>query len=150
MGSWITFMKRSMLCLGFVAVASVLVSGCATPLTNEQKGELMSYEAKGLEVKEKDPATGAALGILPGGGSFYTRNYGLGICNLLFWPLSVLWDPVSGYDGSEAINYYATKTSADNRLKKEISTLDDQLALGSISKEDYVHKKHQVEQQYMP
>ena len=34
---------------------------------------------------------------MPGGGSFYGREYGLGVVNLLFWPLSSLWDPVSGH-----------------------------------------------------
>ena len=69
---------------------------------------LENLEASGQAVKEKSPGVGVALGFLPGGGSFYTRRYGLGALNLLTWPLSILWDPINGYNGSQTINYYAT------------------------------------------
>src|ERR1022692_915926 len=98
-----------------VLLAVVTFSGCATMLTSEQKREYHDYQAKGLVVQEKSPGAGAALGILPGGGSFYARAYGWGVVNLLMWPISILWDPVSGYEGSVTINYYATKASVDSK-----------------------------------
>ncbi|MGH8505334.1 MAG: hypothetical protein ACRETM_05135 [Stenotrophobium sp.] len=135
--------------VGIVMVlAGILLGGCATPLNSVQKHELEVYQVKGLAVDEKDPGAGAALGILPGGGSFYTRNYGLGVVNLLLWPLSILWDPVSGYEGALSINYVVTKTTVDTKRDGELSDLDDQLTLGTISKEDYVRRKREIESHY--
>jgi hypothetical protein len=45
-------------------------------------------------IPEKNPKTAAALGILPGGGSFYVRSYGIGLVDLLLWPFSIIWDPL--------------------------------------------------------
>lgn len=56
-----------------VAVGLALaLQGCTTNLIEGQKQELATYKAKGLAVEEKNPATAAALGILPGAGYFYT------------------------------------------------------------------------------
>jgi hypothetical protein len=77
-----------------------------------------------MAVEEKSTGTAAGLGLLFGGGSFYTRNYGLGVVNLLFWPLSICWDPVSGTNGAENINYYATKEHVRQLKKKDIKVLD--------------------------
>lgn len=133
-----------------VALAASLLAGCATPLTSGQKQELRGYQGKGLVVEEKNPGAAAALGLLPGGGSFYTGNIGPGVINLLFWPLSVLWDPMSGYDGALATNYYATKSVVDKKKSKEISALEDELVTGQTSKEDYVRRKREVESRYSP
>ena len=92
-----------------VILIAVSLGGCATPLNSAQKREYQGYQARGIAIEEKNPGTGADLGLLPGGGSFYNREYGFGVVNLLFWPLSILWDPISGYDGSLSINYFATK-----------------------------------------
>lgn len=141
--------KSKLTVAGLILTAAVaLLSGCATPLNSAQKSELHAYQAKGLEVQEKTPQTGAVLGILPGCGSFYARQYGLGVVNLLVWPFSILWDPVSGYEGSQAINYYATKAAADKSLKKEMSLLDDKLTLGQITKEEYIKSKRELEAKY--
>jgi hypothetical protein len=135
---------------GSAAVAACLLTGCATPISMAQKQELRAYEAKGLVVEEKSPGAAAGLGLLPGGGSFYTRNYGLGIVNLLFWPLSILWDPVSGYNGAESINYYATKTSVQTTLQKETSSLERSLEEGSMTREQYLRQKRELEDKYAP
>lgn len=92
-----------------IAPILVLVSGCADGLNSQQTTELECYEARDLVAIEKSPGTGTAFGLLPGGGSFYDRSYGLGMVDLLLWPLSVLWDPVSGYDVSQRINYTVTR-----------------------------------------
>lgn len=131
-----------------VLAAAITLTGCATPLNMSQKQELRGYEAKGLVVQEKNPGAAAALGLLPGGGSFYTGNYGPGIINLLFWPLSILWDPISGYDGAQSANYYATKHTVEKKQKKEMSTLEDDFLAGRVSKEDYVAKKREIENRY--
>lgn len=105
--------------------------GCATGLSAQQKQEYQAYEAQGVVVQEKHPGVGAALGILPGGG---------GVVNFLMWPWSIMWDPVSGYEGSLAINYYATQANAP-RMANELSKLDDQLDVGLITKEQYSSQK---------
>ncbi|HEY0913935.1 MAG TPA: hypothetical protein VGE22_03600 [Solimonas sp.] len=128
----------------------VILSGCASSLNSMQKSELRGYEAKGLAVEEKAPGAGAALGILPGGGSFYVREYGYGIVNLLFWPLSILWDPVSGYQGSMALNYHATRASVSKAMNKELQVLEDQLALKQIDTEQYIMRKREIERRYSP
>lgn len=107
-----------------------------------------SWKAKGVLVEEKSPSTASALGILPGGGSFYTGNTGLGIVNLLCWPLSILWDPVSGSDGAKTINYNATKALLDKKMGVEIRELDDKLTTGTIKNDEYIRSKHSIEQRY--
>ena len=134
---------------GVVSVG-VILSGCASSLNSMQKSELRGYEAKGLAVEEKTPSTGAVLGILPGGGSFYAREYGYGIANLLLWPLSVLWDPVSGYQGSLALNYHATKASVGKAMGKEIQALEDEFTLKQIDTEQYIMRKREIERRYSP
>lgn len=135
---------RLVLALGLVAVCT----GCASSLNSHQKAELRHYEAQGLAVQEKNPGTGAALGLLPGGGSFYGREYGLGVVNLLFWPLSVLWDPVSGHDAAESINYTATKAHVSRLQQKEMDALDERLQTGQIDVAQYTLEKRKVDRKF--
>jgi uncharacterized protein YceK len=130
-----------------IFIAASTLSGCATMLTSEEKHEYQSYQARGIAVEVKNPAVGAMLGILPGGGSFYARAYGWGVVNFLLWPFSVIWDPVSGYEGSLAINYFATQDAAP-RMAKELGYLDDQLNVGLITKEQYVREKRLLKAKY--
>ena len=132
-----------------VAVSLLVIgtSGCATMLTSEEKQEYQSYQAQGIAVQVKNPAVGAVLGILPGCGSFYARAYGWGVVNLLMWPFSMIWDPVSGYEGSIAINYYATQAAAP-RMAKDLSYLDDQLNVGLITEQQYSRGKQQLVSKY--
>jgi len=88
------------------------------------------------------------LGILPGGGSFYVGEPGLGIANLLFWPLSILWDPISGYEGSKVINYDITKAHLRKKKEAEISLLDDKLTADEIDNKAYVLEKRKIEKRY--
>lgn len=126
----------------------MLFTGCASGLNSVQTSEYKTWEAKGLLVKDKDPGTAAALGILPGGGSFYTGNIGLGIVNLLMWPASILWDPISGSNGAKSDNYFATKTVVAKKQTAEISELDDKLRLKQINTEEYVMAKRNIEKKY--
>jgi len=124
--------------------------GCATPLTSGQSQELRAYQGKGLAVEEKNVSAAAALGLLPGGGSFYTRNYGIGVVNLLFWPASILWDPISGLNGAKSINYYATRASVNRHQQHDLDQLDDALMAGTLTKVEYVREKREVQDKYSP
>ncbi|HBZ96113.1 MULTISPECIES: hypothetical protein [unclassified Pseudomonas] len=126
----------------------VITTGCANGLNSVQKAELDSYEARGLAVQEKSPGTGAALGLLPGGGSFYGREYGYGVVNLLFWPLSILWDPISGYDASRAINYNVTKAHVAKLHERDLQELDNQLGSGQLDLAQYTLEKRKVDTRY--
>lgn len=130
--------------------ASILYTGCASKINSGQENELKSYKAKGLYVEEKSLGAAAALGILPGGGSFYTENYGLGIANLLLWPASVLWDPVSGYWGAESINYHATKQKVDIEKRNKLQSIERELEDGKIEKDKYIKQKREIEDSYNP
>lgn len=128
----------------------LFIAGCAAGLTKPQKQEYQAYKAKGLLVEEDNPGTAAALGILPGGGSFYTGNIGLGVVNLLFWPVSILWDPISGVNGAESNNYYATLASVNKQKQRELDDLTAEFELGAIQQKDYLVKKREVEKKYSP
>lgn len=142
-----SFKSSKTLALGLL-LSITLISGCATPLNSNQKQELRGYQAKGLAVEEKNPGAAAALGILPGFGSFYVREYGAGVVNLLLWPASVLWDPVSGYEGAQSINYYATKHRVEKLEDKEMARLEDKLMLDSIDNKKFVAEKREIEDKY--
>ncbi|MBX9762597.1 MAG: hypothetical protein K2Y24_06140 [Pseudomonadaceae bacterium] len=45
--------------------AMLLTTGCASGLNSAQTNEYRSIEANGLAVQEKNPTTGAVLGLLP-------------------------------------------------------------------------------------
>ena len=125
-----------------------LTAGCASGLNSQQKAELAYYEANNLEVREKNPGTGAALGLLPGGGSFYGRSYGYGVVNLLLWPVSIFWDPVSGYDAAQSINYQATRAHVDSQRRKAMDSLDAQLQSDEIDIKRYTLEKRKVDDKY--
>ncbi|MGO4998822.1 hypothetical protein [Oceanisphaera sp. W20_SRM_FM3] len=131
-----------------LALVTSLTTGCASGLNSVQKREYQAFKNDNVLVEEKNPSTGAALGILPGGGSFYAREPGLGIVNLLLWPISVLWDPISGYQGAMEINYDITKQKLQSDKRKEMSKLDDKLATGELNTTEYVMNKRKVEEKY--
>ena len=143
-------MLKKILMTSSIIGASILYTGCASKINSSQENELKSYEAKGLYVEEKSVGAAAALGILPGGGSFYTENYGVGVANLLFWPISVLWDPVSGYWGAQSINYYATKQKVDAEKRNKLQTIERALEDGKIEKDKYIKQKREIEDYYNP
>lgn len=128
--------------------ATALSAGCASGLNSFQEQEYAAMEAANVIVKEKDPTTGAVLGILPGGGSFYSRHPGLGIVNLLFWPLSILWDPVSGHDGAKVINYNVTKHKLKKDMQREMLVIDDRHTVGEIDATAYLKEKRKIEEKY--
>ena len=138
---------KSMKLIVLVFIA-MIVSSCATGLNSIQEREYQAFVHNDVLVKEKNPTTGALLGILPGFGSFYVREPGLGIVNLLTWPFSVLWDPVSGYGGSKSINYDITKYQLKKNKNKELRALDEELKLSEINNKQYLLKKRKIDQKY--
>lgn len=130
------------------AALIALTTGCATGLNSAQESELASYRARNLAVEEKRPGLAAGLGLLPGGGSFYGRAYGFGVVNLLFWPLSILWDPVSGHDAAEMINYQATKAHVATLKKHDMDELDAKLESDSIDLKRYTLDKRRIDEKY--
>lgn len=129
-------------------ISITVMTGCATGLNSVQQREYAAFEQDGVLIKEKNPSVGAALGILPGGGSFYAGEIGLGIVNLILWPFSVCWDPISGSNGSKVINYNLTKYHLKKKKKKEMDNLDDELILKQISNQEYIIKKRKIEEKY--
>jgi len=123
-------------------------SGCASGLNSLQKREYAAFENDGVLIEEKSPTLGVVLGILPGFGSFYVREPAPGIANLLLWPLSVLWDPISGYDGAMSINYDMTRHHLKKKKEKEVSALDDKLAIGDIDNTTYTLAKRKIDQKF--
>ncbi|MBD8121308.1 hypothetical protein IFT62_08795 [Pseudomonas lutea] len=130
------------------AALLALTAGCASGLNSVQESELAAYRANHLDVQEKSPGLAAGLGLLPGGGSFYGRAYGWGVVNLLLWPVSILWDPVSGYDAAESINYQASKAHVASLKRRDMDRLDSKLSSNEIDLKAYTLEKRKVEDMY--
>ncbi len=126
----------------------LLLFSCASPLTKKENKDLSQWKQSGFYVEEKKPSLGIGLGFLPGGGSFYGREYTYGVVNLLLWPASVLWDPISGYNAVKEINYTATKENVDYLKNKEERELEDMLQLGVIDRDNYIMKRRKINEKY--
>lgn len=134
--------------IAIILSTSIFITGCASGLTPIQEREYNEFKQQGVLVEEKNPSTGMAFGFLPGGGSFYAREPGLGVLNLLLWPLSILWDTTSGIDGSKSINYEITKHHIKKEKEKEIADLTEKLSSGDIDNKEYNIKKNKIESKY--
>ena len=145
---WTAAFSGKVVSFFIISIGLLFLFGCAAGLTYPQQRELECYKAKGLAVEEKDPGTAAALGLLPGGGSFYTRKYGLGVIGVLFYPLSITWEPVNGYQAAHTINYYATKESIRLATAKEMQKLDEQLEDKEISEREYILESRKIKAKY--
>jgi hypothetical protein len=126
------------------------LTSCVSGLNDNQVRKLSAIENQHPElmIKDKSEVIGGALGILPGGGSFYTRHYGTGVVNLLLWPISVLWDPINGVNGSKEINYYSTLSNVKRIKNKEIKKITDSYNLGKINDREFNLMKMDIESKY--
>ena len=124
------------------------VTGCAASLSTTENIKYEQWEHEKVLIEEKNPGLGAVLGILPGFGSFYAREPLYGVLNLLVWPVSVLWDPVSGYNGSRAINYNETFRLMAEKKEKEIQQLQIEKAATRMSDSTFLVKKMAIEDKY--
>ena len=128
-------------------LALALLTSC-THMNSTQKRELQEWQAKNLEVKEKDPTTAAVLNILPGFGDFYNGQIGLGVANLLLWPLSVAWAPFGGATGAQEVNYFATKAYVEELevKKKKLKNEVEVAFIGKqISREEFYLANKKIE-----
>jgi len=137
------FMKKIILSLIFVTI-----SGCVGGLDSRQKREYAAFQNDGVLIEEKNPTLGTLLGILPGFGSFYVREPGHGLTNLLLWPLSVLWEPVNGYNGAMAINYDMTKYQLKKAKEEELLILENKYSTGEMNNSEYFFESKRIEQKY--
>jgi hypothetical protein len=117
-------------------VVVVLACGC-TPMSYQQKTNNNDMDEKGYYVKEKSKGGAVALGFLPGGGSFYTGRWGVGIVDLVLWPLSVAWDPVVGYTEARHRNYRASWDHATAIKKQRAAALTREHDDMGMSREVY-------------
>jgi len=124
------------------------LSSCVSGLSNSEKIEYEMYKKKSMDLDTKNKYVGLGLGFLPGGGSFYTGNTGIGIADLLLWPFSILWDPFNGYNGSEKINYQNTKEFVNKKKEMEVRDLTAKFESGGLSQKDYIIQKQKIDDKY--
>ncbi len=94
---------------GFFTVLLLMsMAGCST-LSRQQTEDYKAWESDGRLIQEKNTKKAFWLGVLPGGGAFYTRQYFAGIADILLWPFSVAWDPVIAVGAARRINFEATR-----------------------------------------
>ena len=135
--------------LRYIILSLALVS-CGSHVNSNQLRQMKIIKESRPEsyVEVKDPGIAFWFGILPGGGSFYTEQYGYGVLNLLSWPLSILWDPLNGQGGANDLNYEQTMIKIKKDKAKLISELDDLLDSKKISSDDYFRRSKKIEREF--
>lgn len=109
--------------LAVLALALVLSSGCVH-LTQGQVNLYREMLAAGEPVSGyPNMAVSGVLSLLPGGGQFYNGQIGLGILNMIFWPLSYFWAIPSAILDAKAIRVY--RNVERWKAKKERKVLED-------------------------
>ena len=68
--------------------------------------------------------------------------------SLIFWPLSITWDPFNGSGGAKDLNYEATMTNVKKKKKSDTKTLDEKLDAKQISESDYRRKIKEIDEDY--
>ncbi len=134
----------------FIALlfSSVGLSAGCSGLNTLQRAEYQVMKDKGMAVEEKNPNVAAALGLLPGCGSFYTRQLTLGVVDLLFWPASILWDPFVGYSGAEVINYDVSRAYAKKHKEKELADLEHLKEDNRITQAEFIDRRRSIDSKY--
>jgi len=122
-------------------------SGCSS-LNTIQESDYMKMQAEGVLVEEKNPTLAACLGFLPGCGSFYTGNYVLGAVDLVTWPVSILWDPIAGYNQARVMNYHSSQACQQRIKKRELSELEAARDNGKVTQVEYNQTKRSIESKY--
>lgn len=131
-----------------VLLLSVLLISCSG-LNTAQKREYKEWKSSGLAQEVKSEGLAAGLNVLPGFGDFYNGNTGLGVVNLLAWPLSILWAPVGGANGAEEVNYYESKAVISKLEKNKTESINHLLqafTTQQISKEHYIFLNQKFQQ----
>lgn len=125
----------------------LVLSGCSS-LNTIQESDYLKMKAEGVLVEEKNPTLAACLGFLPGCGSFYTGNYVLGAVDLVTWPVSILWDPIAGYNQARVLNYQSSQACIQRLKKREFSELDAARDEGRVTQVEYNQSKRAIESKY--
>lgn len=125
----------------------VAVPGCSS-LNAIQESDYQKMKSEGVLVEEKNPALAACLGFLPGCGSFYTGNYVLGAVDLVTWPVSVLWDPIAGYNEARVLNYRSSQACIQRMKKREMNELEAARDEGRVTQVEYNQSKRAIESKY--
>jgi hypothetical protein len=134
---------RSFILIVFLIAAT----GCSS-LNTIQESDYMKMQADGVLVEEKNPTLAACLGFLPGCGSFYTGNYVLGAVDLITWPVSILWDPIAGYNQARVMNYTSSQACQQRIKKRELSELEAARDNGKVTQVEYNQTKRSIESKY--
>jgi uncharacterized protein YceK len=106
-------------------LASIGSTGCSSARWHTQT-ERDQYDAQakaGLVVWEKKPGVATGLGFVPFGiGAAYTDNNVIqGTTQFLFWPVSIIWGPVSNWQKAKRLNYEATVVKLTEERKQKLS-----------------------------
>jgi hypothetical protein len=131
----------------FICLIAALLPGCSS-LNTIQESDYMKMQAEGILVEEKNPTLAACLGFLPGCGSFYTGNYVLGAVDLVTWPVSILWDPIAGYNQARVMNYQSTQACVQRIKKRELNELEAARDNGKVTQVEYNQTKRSIESKY--
>ena len=124
-----------------------MLPGCSS-LNTIQESDYQKMKAEGVLVEEKNPTLAACLGFLPGCGSFYTGNYVLGAVDLVTWPVSVLWDPIAGYNQARVMNYQSSQACIQRIKKRELGELEAARDTGRVTQVEYNQSKRSIESKY--
>lgn len=122
-----------------------LLTGCMSGI---QKQQYLMWEQDGQLVNEKSPALAAGLGLLPGGGAFYTGETGVGIIGLIFWPVSILWEPFVSLDTAQMRNYNATYRQQKNKMLRALKALNEERKRINMDSETYKFKKREIHEKF--
>jgi len=131
-----------------ILIAVLTMGTACNSLNSAQQAEYDSMIEAGYQVQEKSPGLGAVLGILPGGGSFYTRDWALGVVDLLVWPYSIFWDPFVGYENSKYLNYQETKRNMNRKRKFDLDELEEKYLRKEMTQDDYKVEKIVIKRKY--
>ncbi len=106
-------------------LAAIGSTGCSSARWHTQT-ERDQYDAQakaGLVVWEKKPGLATGLGFVPFGiGAAYTDNNVIqGTTQFLFWPVSIIWGPVSNWQKAKRLNYEATVMKLTQERKQKLS-----------------------------
>jgi len=111
----------------FLMVTAILFSCTSSVFAKNYAERIMEQKYRkaltmGCEhIEEKSPATAAILGLLPGGGSFYTGAMGLGVADVVLWPFgSTLWDSPLAWNRAKKINMEETIFNCELQKKIKI------------------------------
>lgn len=72
-------------------------------------------------IQKKNPYTAMGLSVLPGGGSFYTGEIGLGLTDVILYPLgSIAWEIPLSWKRAKFINMTETVKNCEAELMQQL------------------------------